>query len=89
MVLKSPQITEKATNLAGDNQYLFKVFPRATKQEIKKAVEGVYGVGVSRVRTVKVPKKQRRLGRSVGWRKAYKKAIVTLKEGQKIEILPK
>jgi large subunit ribosomal protein L23 len=89
LVLKSPQITEKATFLADKNQYIFKVYPAATKQEIKKAVEEIYGVDVLKVRTIKVPRKQRRLARSVGWRKGYKKAIVKIKEGQKIEILPR
>jgi large subunit ribosomal protein L23 len=89
LVLKSPQITEKATFLAERNQYVFKVHPKATKPEIKKAIEEVYGVDVLEVRTVKVPRKRRRIGRTFGWRKGYKKAIVKIKEGQKIEILPR
>ncbi|MCD6500525.1 50S ribosomal protein L23 [bacterium] len=89
LVLKSAQVSEKATGLARDNQYVFKVFPGSSKQEIKKAVEEVYGVEVVKVRTIKVRRKQRRLGRTLGWRKGYQKAIVTLKEGQKIEILPR
>lgn len=89
LILKSVHITEKATDLTKDNQYVFKVFPQAAKQEIKKAVEEVYGVEVVRVRTIKVRRKRRRLGRSFGWRKGYKKAIVTLRAGQKIEILPR
>ncbi|MBZ9572817.1 50S ribosomal protein L23 [Patescibacteria group bacterium] len=89
LILKSAHVTEKATDLTRENQYVFKVFPRATEQEIKKAVEEVYGVDVLKVRTIKVRRKQRRLGRTLGWRKGYKKAIVTLKEDQKIEILPR
>jgi len=88
-VLRSVHVTEKATDFAGKNQYVFKVFPGAGKQKIKKTVEAIYGIDVLRVRTIKVPKKQRRLGRNVGWRKAYKKAIITLKKGQKIEVLPR
>lgn len=89
LVLKSVHITEKATDLTRKNQYVFKVFSDSSKQEIKKAVEEVYGVDVLKVRPIMVKRKQRRLGRSLGWRKGYKKAIVTLKEGQKIEILPR
>lgn len=88
-VLKAPQVTEKATDLAKENQYVFKVFPKANKTEIKKAIEDLYGVNVVGVEIIKVPPKRRRLGRILGWRKGYKKAIIKIKEGQKIEILPK
>jgi large subunit ribosomal protein L23 len=88
-VLKIPQVTEKATGLAGQNQYVFKVWPRANKLETKKAIEDLYGVDVVSVKIIKVPRKQRRLGRISGWRKGYKKAIVKIKEGQKIEVLPR
>jgi len=88
-VLKTPQITEKATRLTEKNQYVFKVFPRANKMEIKKAIENLYGVKVRSVKIIKVPPKRRRLGRISGFRKGYKKAIVKIKEGQKIEVLPR
>lgn len=88
-VLKEPQITEKATNLTHQNQYVFKVFPQTNKVEIKRAIEDLYGVEVKSVRIIKIPRKRRRLGRIEGWRKGYKKAIVKVKEGQKIEILPR
>jgi len=88
-ILKAPQVTEKATELAKQNQYVFKVWPRANKIEIKKAIEDLYGVDVISVKIIKVPRKRRRLGRIRGWRKGYKKAIVKIKEGQKIEVLPR
>ena len=88
-VLKQPQVTEKATDLASKNQYVFKVWPRSNKTEIKRAVEELYGVNVLNVRIVNIPKKQRRLGRIKGWRSGYKKAIVKIQAGQKIEILPR
>ena len=88
-ILISPQITEKATDLAQKNQYVFKVFPKANKTEIKKAIEDLYKVEVSDVKIINVPKKRRRLGRISGWKKGYKKAIVKIKEGQKIEVLPR
>lgn len=88
-VLKSPHTTEKATDLTGKNQYVFEVWPRANKPEIKKAVENLYGVNVSALKIINIPRKKRRLGKISGWRKGYKKAIVKIKEGQKIEILPR
>jgi len=89
LILKSPQITEKATDLVKNNQYVFKVHSSANKIEIKKAIENLYGVEVISVKVIKVPKRQRRLGRTIGWRKGYKKAIIKIKEGQKIEIMPR
>ncbi len=88
-VLKTPHVTEKAAALSEKNQYVFKVWPRANKTEIGKAIEDIYGVDVLSVRIIKVPRKQRRLGKVQGWRKGYKKAIVKIKEGQKIEIMSK
>ncbi len=88
-VLKSPQITEKATDLAKQNQYAFKIMPKANKTKVKKAVEDLYGVDVLGVKIIKAHKKKRRQGRILGWRKGYKKAIVKIKEGQKIELLPR
>ncbi|OIP74767.1 MAG: 50S ribosomal protein L23 [Parcubacteria group bacterium CG2_30_36_18] len=88
-ILRTPHITEKATDLVKKNQYVFKVFPEANKTEIKKAIEDLYGVDVESVKTINIPRKKRRLGRIKGWRKGYKKAIVKIKEGQKIEVMPK
>ena len=88
-VLKGPHVTEKATDLAAKNQYVFRVFPRANKIEIKKAVEEVYGVNVINVRIINIPRKPKKLGRTSGWKKGYKKAIVKVKQGQKIEIMPR
>jgi large subunit ribosomal protein L23 len=88
-ILFSPHITEKATALTEENKYVFKVWPKANKNEIKKAVEGLYGVDVVSVRVLNVPEKQVRVGGHIGWKKGYKKAIVSVKKGQKIEILPR
>ena len=88
-VIKEPHITEKATLLAERNEYVFKVYPSANKPEIKKAIEEIYGVKVEKVRIINVSRKKRRRGRVEGWKKGYKKAIVKVKEGQAIEILPR
>ena len=86
-ILKSPHVTEKASDLAENNQYVFKVWPRAHKLEIGKAVKDLYGVDVTAVRIINIPKKAKRVGKSQGFKKGYKKAIVSLKKGQKIEIV--
>lgn len=88
-ILKSPQVTEKASFLAEKNQYVFKVYPRANKIEVKKAIENVFGVNVVSVKIINVPAKKRRIGRTIGERPGYKKAIVRIKTGQKIEVLPR
>lgn len=89
-ILLAPVITEKASRLASQNQYVFKVGRTANKTEIKRAVEQTFGVEVIKVRIVKMPAKKKRIGRILeGEKKGYKKAIVRIKEGQSIEILPR
>lgn len=74
-----PHLTEKAVDLQENGQYTFKVDRIANKYDIKRTVEEEYGVDVIKVQIVNVPKKKRRLGRTEGWRKGYKKAIVRVK----------
>lgn len=88
-VIQFPHITEKATDATGLDKYIFKVGPKANKIEIKKSVESSYGVDVTKVNIVNVCSKKRRVGRNIGWTKGYKKAIVSIKSGQKIEIMPR
>jgi len=85
--VKQPHISEKASYLAEKNQYTFEISPNYGKNEVKKAIEGIYGVNVLSVNVIRIPAKKRRLGRTEGFRKSYKKAVVIIKEGQKIEIL--
>ena len=87
--LKSPHVTEKATDLLEKNQYVFKVNARTNKTEVAKTIENFYGVNVVAVRIVNIPAKKRRMGRTVGRKPGYKKAIIKLKKGQKIELLPR
>ncbi len=84
-----PHISEKATDLAEKNKYVFRVFSNTNKRQIKEAVEKLYSVEVKSVNIVKIKRKKRRLGRIEGYKPAYKKAIVTLKEGYKIELVPR
>jgi large subunit ribosomal protein L23 len=85
-VLRRPLVTEKST-LARDEQNVvtFAVDPHANKHEIRHAVESLFDVKVLDVRTMRMPRKSRRLGRFVGRRAEWKKAVVRLAEGQKIE----
>ncbi len=84
--IKEPHISEKSSNLSADNKYTFKVSSNTNKLEIKKSVEGLYNVSVLNVNIIKSPVKKRRLGRTEGYKKAFTKAVVTIKEGQKIEL---
>jgi len=85
-LIRSPLITEKGTlvNETG-NQVLFRVRPEASKHEIKRAVEAIFKVKVDKVRTINYMVKSRRVGRSIGKRPDWKKAYVTLAEGQRID----
>jgi large subunit ribosomal protein L23 len=87
-VIKFPHVTEKSSRLAEENKYVFRVEGWANKNEIKEAVERIYGVDVTGVAVISVPRKARRLGRNQGWKKGFKKAVVKVKKGQKIEIMP-
>ena len=85
-IIKRPLITEKSTIIKEmHNQLAFEVDRRANKIEIKKAVERIFKVQVDDVRTMNYRGKRKRLGRSEGRRRHWKKAVVTLKPGQKIE----
>lgn len=85
-ILVEPWITEEATRIAELNKYIFKVAKNADKKEIKKAIEEVYGVTVTTVNTINIPAKKRMRGAKAGWKSGHKKAIVTVKEGDKIEL---
>ncbi|MDD3284118.1 MAG: 50S ribosomal protein L23 [Patescibacteria group bacterium] len=84
--LIKPLITEKATHLKVQNKYLFLVDDRSTKNEIKKAVFHVYGYNPESVNIINLGGKKVKFGRTSGVRKCKKKAIVTLKKGDSIEI---
>ena len=89
LILK-PIVTEKATLQMEENKYVFDVLPKATKPEIKAAIESLFDVTVTSVNTLKLPRKQRRVGRFIGYKPQYKRAIVTLQEGDSIysELFP-
>jgi large subunit ribosomal protein L23 len=85
-VIQAPLISEKGSLLAeSTNQVLFKVRPDANKIEVRKAVEALFKVKVEKVRLARYLGKIRRVGRNMGRRSQWKKAYVTLKEGDKID----
>ncbi|TEB08282.1 50S ribosomal protein L23 [Pelotomaculum schinkii] len=85
-VLRKPMVTEKSTSLLQDNKYTFEVDPKANKTEIKQAVESLFKVKVEKVNTMRVKGKLKRVRQIQGRTPDRKKAIVTLKQGDKIEI---
>jgi large subunit ribosomal protein L23 len=85
-LIVAPVITEKATVLNEVGQVTFKVASDATKPEIKAAVEGLFGVNVTAVNTVVVKGKSKRFRGRPGQRSDWKKAIVSLAEGQSIDL---
>ncbi len=88
ILLKEPHISEKATNLSENGKYVFKVYPNANKSEIKKAIANLYGVAVKDVNIINIKTKKRIMRGRIGEKPGYKKAIITLEKGHKIEILP-
>lgn len=86
-VIKGPLITEKLDKAREKfRQYSFLVDLKATKHDVANAVEQLFKVNVEGVRTAIIRGKTKRVGRSIGKRPNYKKAVVTLKEGDKIEL---
>lgn len=85
-VIRGPHVTEKAAALSASRQYIFKVSDSANKPAIREAVAKRYGVEVTRVNVITVPSKTRRMGRRIGKTPGYTKAVVTLREGQAIDL---
>ena len=84
--LVQPWITEKTHELMGLGKYVFKVTKRANKKDVKKSIEALYGVIVEEVTIINIPAKKKRFGRTQGKRSGYKKAVATLKQGDKINL---
>jgi len=85
-IIVRPLITEKNTNLMLFNKYSFEVLRSASKPEIKRAIEFLFNVSVEKVHTMNVRGKLKRRGREMGYTREWKKAIVTLVPGDRIEI---
>jgi large subunit ribosomal protein L23 len=87
-LVRRPLINEKATMLLEQNKYIFEVAPKATKPEIKAAIEALFDVKVTDVNTQNPPRKAKRVGRFQGHKPTYKRAIITLAEGDSIGLFP-
>lgn len=85
-VIVKPLITEKSTKLVESRKYTFEVMQGANKVEVKKAIEEIFKVNVIQVNMINVRKKERRVGKYEGFRPAVRKAIVTLAEGQTLDV---
>ena len=87
-LIKQVWITERAVDLSHLRQYTFVVDKKANKPEVKKAIEAIYNTKVDSVNIINTKSKPRRLGRSMGRTSQLKKAIVKLKEGYSIDVMP-
>ena len=81
-----PVITEKATSLSENNKVVFKVRDDASKKTIKKNIEKIFKVSVIKVNTITKKSKSKIIRGKIGYKKGYKKALVTLKKGQSIDL---
>ncbi|MCB9498306.1 MAG: 50S ribosomal protein L23 [Bacillales bacterium] len=88
-IIKKPIITEKSMKLVEKNKYTFEVAKNATKTEVKAAVEEIFNVKVEDVNIINTLPKRKKVGKYTGFLPAVQKAIVTLQEGDKIEIYSK
>ena len=84
--IKSPVITEKATGLSEQNKVIFKVHENATKSSIKKNIEKIFKVKVIKVNTINKKSKRKIVRGRIGIKSGFKKAVVTLKKGQTIDL---
>ena len=85
-IIKYPIITDKATRILENNQYSFIVDRCSDKTTIKSAIEYLFNVKVIKVNTCRLPRKKKRVGKYIGWKPQYKKAIVRLAEGDVINL---
>ena len=85
-ILKRQVLSEKSSSLSNTGTYAFVVDPRATKGDVREAVEAVFPVKVMSVRTISLPAKRMQRGKQRGWRPGYKKALVKLAEGNTIDV---
>lgn len=85
-IIKYPIITDKATRLLEYNQYSFVVDRYSDKYSIKSSIEYLFNVKVVKINTCRLPRKKKRVGKSIGWKPQYKKAIVTLSKGDVINL---
>lgn len=86
LVIQKPIITEKSTFAMENDGYVFRVADDANRIDVKRAVEEIFDVKVKKVNTLRCAGKRKRVGKSIGMTRGYKKAIVTLMPGHKIDV---
>jgi large subunit ribosomal protein L23 len=87
-IIRRPLLTEKAIKMLEEGKYLFEVSPKANKIEIRQAISSLFSVTVTKVNTMNPPLKRRRVGRFAGVKPTYKRAVITLQEGDSIPLFP-
>lgn len=87
-LIRKPILTDKTTRMLEENQYCFSVQKNAKKNEIKEAIEYIFNVKVIKVNTLNTPLKKRTVGKFIGKKAQYKKAIVKLIAQDKIDLFP-
>ena len=85
-IIKYPIITDKTTRLLENNQYSFIVDRNSDKLTIKNTIEYLFDVKVIKVNSCRLPRKKKRVGKYIGWKPQYKKAIVRLAQGDVIDL---
>lgn len=83
-LIKYPLLTEKSINLYNNRQYTFLVDPSLTKSQVKYILQNLFNITIIRMNSSILPRKQRKVGKSIGYRTQYKKIIITLKEGESL-----
>nr|WDB00726.1 ribosomal protein L23 [Cavernulicola chilensis] len=87
-LIRYPLVTDKTTRLFENNKYTFAIQRKATKNDIKLAIEYIFTVKVKAVNILNTPRKQRRVGKFIGYKPSLKKAIITLVKGDTINLFP-
>nr|QVY58426.1 50S ribosomal protein L23 [Kappaphycus striatus] len=87
-LIKKPIITDKSTKLLEENQYTFAVDRKTNKIKIKEAIEYIFNVKVEKINTCNIPTKTKRIGKFIGKKAKYKKAIITLNAKDSINLFP-
>ncbi|MDH6059270.1 50S ribosomal protein L23 [Chrysosporum bergii ANA360D] len=85
-LIRRPIVTEKATILMEQNKYTFEVTPKASKPEIKAAIEDLFQIKIVKINTMNPPRKKRRVGKFIGYKPQYKRAIVTVAPGDEEKV---
>ena len=85
-LIRRPIVTEKATILMEQNKYTFEVTPKASKPEIKAAIEDLFQIKIVKINTMNPPRKTRRVGKFIGYKPQYKRAIVTVAPGDEEKV---